>query len=167
MLFEKGPVLVSRTGKSAVIHFDVLGQRIEKRRQQTRFIIAGRRFQLEPLLIFTGDHRLYPLRLIDRRLAQQVDRQVKSATPEEGKDTAATVRRGDDDCRHIGKIGTVQRHNATVGGQAGDQLAAGGNVHGFHKRKCPYRECKNLRQGKPCPTMCPGLTDSAPTAGHQ
>ncbi len=66
------------------------------------------------------------------------------------------------------KIGTVQRHNATVGGQAGDQLAAGGNVHGFHKRKCPYRECKNLRQGRDlCPTMCPGLTDSASTAGHQ
>ena len=147
MLFEKRPVLMPRTGKSAVIRLDVLGQSIEKRRQQTRFIITGRRLQLQPLLIFTGDHRLHPLWPLDRRLTQQVDRQIKSAASEESKDAAATVRRGDDDCRHIGKIGTVQRHNATVGGQAGDQLAAGGNVHGFHKRKCPYRECKNLRQG--------------------
>ena len=115
MLFEKRPVLMPRTGKGAVIHLDVLGQGIEKRRQQTRFIITGRRLQLQPLLIFTGDHRLHPLRLVDRRLTQQVDRQVKSATPEESKDAAATVGHGDDDCRHIGKIRVIQRHLFTVG----------------------------------------------------
>ncbi len=54
----------------------------------------------------------------------------------------------DDDCRHIGKIGTVQR--ATTRRWVDKQvtsLAAGGRVHGFISANAPYRECKNLRQG--------------------
>jgi hypothetical protein len=35
---------------------------------------------------------------------------------QQGQDTAAAIRRGDDDRCRIGKISAVQRHNLTMGG---------------------------------------------------
>ncbi|WMI92480.1 hypothetical protein RB536_04075 [Escherichia coli] len=52
--------------------------------------------------------------------------------------------------------------------KSGDQLAAGGNVHGFHKRKCPYREVKISDKVETLPNDMSGSNWSpAPTARHQ
>ena len=115
--------------EGAVIHLYVLSQRIEERRQQVLFIVAGGGFQFEPLLLFAANDGRHAFWFFVLSFAEQIDRQVKARAFQQRKDAAAAVRHGNDDCRHIGKISTVQGHHATVGGQVGYQLAAGGNVH--------------------------------------
>ena len=57
MLFEKRPVLVTRTGEGAVTHLHVLAQCVKKRRQQILFVTAGSSLQFQKLLRFSRDDR--------------------------------------------------------------------------------------------------------------
>ena len=57
VFFEKGAVLVARTGESAVAHLHILTQGVKKGRQQVLFVTAGSSFQLQELLSFTRDDR--------------------------------------------------------------------------------------------------------------
>ena len=57
VFFEKGTVLVTRTGKGAVSHRHILAQGVKKGWQQVLFIPAGGRFQFQQFLCFTGDDR--------------------------------------------------------------------------------------------------------------
>ena len=129
VFFKESTVLMPRTGKGAVVHLDVLRQGIEERREQVLFIAAGSGFQFEPLLLLPADDRRHAVWLCHVAIGQQIDRQVKAAAFKQREDAAAAVRCGNDDCRHIGKISTVQRHHATVGREMRDQRVAGGNVH--------------------------------------
>ena len=53
VFFEKGTVLVTRTGKGAVSHRHILAQGVKKGWQQVLFIPAGGRFQFQQFLCFT------------------------------------------------------------------------------------------------------------------
>ena len=64
MLFEKGPVLVARTGESAVAHFHILAQGVEKGRQQVLFVAAGSALQFQKLLSFTRYNRAGAVRYV-------------------------------------------------------------------------------------------------------
>ncbi|SAJ26239.1 Uncharacterised protein [Enterobacter cloacae] len=57
VFFEKGTVLVTRTGKGAVSHRHILAQGVKKGWQQVLFIPAGGRFQFQQFLCFTRDDR--------------------------------------------------------------------------------------------------------------
>ena len=79
MLFKERAVLMARAGKGAVTHFNVLSQGIKKRRQQLFFIATGGGFQLQPLLFFTADDRIYAVWGADIIARQHKYRQLKSA----------------------------------------------------------------------------------------
>ncbi len=149
-----------RTGKGAVIHLDVLGQGIEKRRQQTRFD----NHRPPPPAPATPD--LYrrsppapPPALSTAVSLQQVDRQVQSATPEESKDAAATVGHGDDETaatsvKSVLSSATTRRWvDKRV---TSSQLAA--MCMDFISANARIGSVKTSDKGRPCPTMCPGLT---------
>ena len=69
---------------------------------------------------------------------------MKARAFQQSKNAAATFSCCDDDGRHIGKISAVQRHLFAVRRHSGEQLAADGNFHGFHRRSYPHRA---VRQG--------------------
>ena len=74
MLLKKLTVLVSRAGKRAVPHFDILGKRVIERRQQLFLILTGSRFQLQPVLSLTANYRINARRHINIRLCEQKHR---------------------------------------------------------------------------------------------
>ena len=57
MLFKERAMLMTRASKSAVAHLNILRQRVIKRRQHVLFVLAGCRFQLQPLLLVAIDYR--------------------------------------------------------------------------------------------------------------
>jgi len=114
VFFEERAVLVAGTGEGAVLHLNILAQRIEERRQQRRFIITGSGFQLQPLLIATANHRRHAFGRSHRFAREEKDRQVKTSAFEQCENAAAALRYRHDDCRHIRKIGTLKGDHLTV-----------------------------------------------------
>ena len=109
MLLKEGAVLMAGAREGAVIHLYVLSQRIG-RNGGSRFSLHSRRRrpQFEPTpALCRFDGRVTPSGFRGRSFAEQMDRQVKTRAFQQRKDAAAAVRHGNDDCRHIGKIGTV------------------------------------------------------------
>ncbi len=58
MLLEKLAMLMSRAGKGAVPHFNILSQRVIKRRQQLFLITTGCGLKLQPVLCITANNCL-------------------------------------------------------------------------------------------------------------
>ena len=77
VLLKEGAVLMARAREGAVIHLNVLGQRIEERRQQVLFIAAGGGFQFEPLLLFAANDGRHAFWFFVVRVTEQINRQVE------------------------------------------------------------------------------------------
>ena len=129
MLFKELTVLMSWAGKCAVPHLDILSQRVIERRQQIFFILTGSRLQLQPVLRLTANDRIHARRQINIRLCEQKHGYMKTGAFQQSKDPAAAIRNGNDDCRNVSKISTVQRHHLTMAGQTRNQFSTGGNFH--------------------------------------
>ncbi len=139
MFLEKFTVLMTRAGEGVISHLYVLAQGIEKRWQQVVFVVARRRFQLQPVLIFAVDNGRDAIRPFLGFTVEQKYRQVKARPFEQSQNAATALCPRNDDCRHIRKVGAVEGHLFTVRRQGGDQLSADGNFHCFHKHTYPFQ----------------------------
>ena len=74
VFFEKCPVLVARTGESAVAHLHILAQGVKKGRQQVLFVTTGSGLQFQKLLSFTRDNRGGAIGYIRRLLRENKHR---------------------------------------------------------------------------------------------
>ncbi len=116
MFSKKLAMLVPRTSKGTIPHVDILGQGVIKGRQKFRFVATGGVFQLQPFLRVPADYRRNADRRADGFIRKHKHRQVKTGAFKQRQNTATAVGSGNDDCGHIGKVGTVQRHYVSVGG---------------------------------------------------
>ncbi len=124
MLFKKLAVLMARAGERAVLHLDVLVQRVEKRRQQGFFITCRCGFQFKKRLGFTVNHAGNRLQF-QRRLAQHEYRQVKPGAFKQRQNATARIGNGKHHGGDISKVSIIQGHHFAMGGKHADNIVTG------------------------------------------